>query len=373
MNLFPLAISLATLTLLGVMTYVMPSLARRSVPLGVSVPENRLDDPAVHNAVGFYRLTVFLAYIVCVVLTILLATAFAVLTILVPIVLFLIVVFAGYVWFRGMIVHAKRDGDWYANPQVHTASAVTIDSEHRPGAPLVWYLAAVVVLIVTVAVGTAIYNALPDPIVTHFNATGHPDQYAPKSVWSVFGSLLIGFAVVILLYVIALLVRRAPLRAAASDDPALAAHRAVHGARLIQDLLGQLALAIALEFAALSLILWFAPGSSSLVLGSTLVILVLFFAVLLIFVVRYRRSIAGPERREHPNSVSSPDNDRFWKLGAFYVNRRDKALIVPKRFGVGWTINLGHPGGMAIGILTVLAIVGVIILVPVLGHQNGIR
>ncbi len=36
------------------------------------------------------------------------------------------------------------------------------------------------------------------------------------------------------------------------------------------------------------------------------------------------------------------DDDRYW-YGFFYINRDDPELLVPKRYGLGWTINFGHP------------------------------
>lgn len=37
------------------------------------------------------------------------------------------------------------------------------------------------------------------------------------------------------------------------------------------------------------------------------------------------------------------DDDAAWKLGSFYFNRNDPALMVNKRFGIGRTLNFGHP------------------------------
>jgi uncharacterized membrane protein len=36
------------------------------------------------------------------------------------------------------------------------------------------------------------------------------------------------------------------------------------------------------------------------------------------------------------------DDDRYWKLGLFYFNKDDPSIMVEKRFGIGWTINMGH-------------------------------
>ena len=54
------------------------------------------------------------------------------------------------------------------------------------------------------------------------------------------------------------------------------------------------------------------------------------------------------------------DDDRYWYGGFFYNNPDDPALFVPKRFGLGWTMNFGHPRsklvliGLLVGMLVLL-------------------
>lgn len=43
--------------------------------------------------------------------------------------------------------------------------------------------------------------------------------------------------------------------------------------------------------------------------------------------------------------------DEEWKGGVFYSNRSDRALLVPKRFGVGYTLNFGNPWAWALLVL----------------------
>ncbi len=42
-------------------------------------------------------------------------------------------------------------------------------------------------------------------------------------------------------------------------------------------------------------------------------------------------------------NASFRDDERYWYGGVFYNNPDDPALFVPKRFGLGWTMNFGHP------------------------------
>ncbi len=41
--------------------------------------------------------------------------------------------------------------------------------------------------------------------------------------------------------------------------------------------------------------------------------------------------------------MARDDDDRYWKLGQFYVNRDDRRILVPKRIGFGRTLNFAHP------------------------------
>ncbi|WP_370106573.1 DUF5808 domain-containing protein [Streptacidiphilus sp. BW17] len=41
--------------------------------------------------------------------------------------------------------------------------------------------------------------------------------------------------------------------------------------------------------------------------------------------------------------MSWDDDDRYWKLGQFCVNRDDRRILVPKRIGFGRTLNFAHP------------------------------
>lgn len=50
--------------------------------------------------------------------------------------------------------------------------------------------------------------------------------------------------------------------------------------------------------------------------------------------------------------------DQHWKGGVFYVNRDDSALFVPKRFGIGYTLNFGHA--------TAWVIMGLVLVLPLI-------
>lgn len=60
------------------------------------------------------------------------------------------------------------------------------------------------------------------------------------------------------------------------------------------------------------------------------------------------------------------DDDRFWVGGLLYVNRQDPAVVVSRRFGVGWTLNFGNPWAwVAVAVIAA----AVVTLTVVVGHR----
>ena len=74
------------------------------------------------------------------------------------------------------------------------------------------------------------------------------------------------------------------------------------------------------------------------------------------------------------NSLLEDDDDN-WILGMFYFNPNDKRLNVEKRVGIGWTVNMAHPFGMAIAAMGIISIIASLLLLVwiVLMDQTPIR
>lgn len=51
-------------------------------------------------------------------------------------------------------------------------------------------------------------------------------------------------------------------------------------------------------------------------------------------------------------------DNRHWVLGMFYVNRDDPSILVERRFGIGYTVNLGNPKAVALFVGFVVLVLG---------------
>ena len=61
-------------------------------------------------------------------------------------------------------------------------------------------------------------------------------------------------------------------------------------------------------------------------------------------------------------AVGDRTDDRYWLLGVFYFKRDDPAVLVEKRFGIGYTVNFARPMSWTIFLVLALLVALVRIL-----------
>lgn len=76
------------------------------------------------------------------------------------------------------------------------------------------------------------------------------------------------------------------------------------------------------------------------------------------------------DRRRTP--IMFRDDDRYWYGNIFYNNPDDPEVFVPKRYGLGWTVNLGHPQGRLFMLVTLLLPLVILILTVLIGGPTTI-
>jgi uncharacterized membrane protein len=100
-----------------------------------------------------------------------------------------------------------------------------------------------------------------------------------------------------------------------------------------------------------------------LVLGALIVV-----AIFLFLPLRRSNSANSSTARSPSPAAIYRDDDRYWFAGAIYYNPDDPDLIVPKRFGWGWTVNFARPEGKIVLIVIIL-----LCLVPVILMLLGVQ
>lgn len=348
---------------IGISIALVPRLSRPDVPLGVNVPNGRRDDPVVREAVRRFEAMVLVATAVAVILALVLSTHAVVIASLPPLLL-LVVAAVAWVVCRRPIIRAKAEQGWYDDVSVAMVASATPQNVRQ----MWWgYAVAGVVLAVTAVIGATRWDRLPSPYPTHFGGDGHADSYADKTVWSVFGPLIIMVIVIAGLAVLQWITLRHGTRQYADGTSDAGADRARMLALLTQWVLNVSAVLVAVVVAAISVTIYLGGSAAAVAAVTLAMVAVVLLGVLFSVIVamqKLRRRPAAPG-----SGPDAPDDDAHWKGGLVYVNRDDPAAFVPKRTGVGFTVNFGSPAGKTISI----AFVVVILLVTVVTIVASVR
>ncbi|MFG3526759.1 DUF5808 domain-containing protein [Streptomyces sp. NPDC047917] len=342
------ALNFGTLVVLSAVLYAAPSplLNPAAVPFGVRVPPDKARAAVVEEQRHHYRGAILVAAAVVTVLSSALGAALGTLT-AGAVGSLLLCAFAAALWVRAHrgIARAKADGGWYED----TRQGAVMDTSLRTDPvrfPWYWTVPALVVIAVSVAAGVIVYPGLPDHIsMPRRSAGGTVYESYPTTVWTAFGLVL---CQVLLTLVVAAVVAGL-LRARADLDVARPAAAAARYRRYLvftaRSMMGIAAL-LDLMLLGLSALMWSDTRSTPLtwaVTGVPLVAVLALVACLTLRVGPAGSRLPAPAGEDDTGLVPR-DDDRFWRgAGTVYVNADDPAVLVPKRVGIGWTVNLGNP------------------------------
>lgn len=356
MNIPVLVTMVMTLLILGATLIALPSLSRPTVPLGVSVPSTRADDPVVRAALARYRITIGLLMVI--------ALTGALATLQWPLALawwalgLLAAGMATFVVCRRPIQRAKAEQDWYAGLTVRLVAPL---SPVEP-APVSWllHLLALGLTLLSALVVTVAFPSLPDPLPTHYGADGVPNAWEPKSLATALLVPAVAVASTVLLATLAAVLARRIDPQPGDGHPGVAKSVRDDQRHLLQRTLGltNLASAALLGFAAVVPVLNLAPSALSVLVWGGTALTVIPGVWLILRTARLQRDA---RRAPSGSGPESPDDDRLWIGGLFYYNPSDPSFTVPKRAGVGYDLNLGHPARMAFLVGSALLVLGLVV------------
>jgi hypothetical protein len=191
-----------------------------------------------------------------------------------------------------------------------------------------WDLAALLGVLALAAFYIRVLPLLPDPVPVHFDALGRANGWAPKAqlAWVVFGTP-------VFLWLVLFLVEAGA--AALSSGAGRSQARAIHPLR------GLMGLGLCLLMAGVLLV----PLQGSTALFAGLLALVMCMLLGIVFMIR-----------DAWQALPQASPSEHYRGGVFYVNPQDPRLWVPKRVGVGWTLNYGRPAAYWVSLLILAAI-----------------
>ena len=257
----------------------------------------------------------------------------------------LVASFALMLHYRKRVEAIKREEGWKAE---RDEAVALIGFEEVPVPPsLAWNVVYVPIVLITLAIGLALYPSTPDMVPTHFDFAGNVNQWTPK------GPALIAFPLLFEVFMAACFIfsHWMTIRSKKDIDPARPAisayaYGAFARAECILLLVGG---SVLTAVSGIVMILMMAEILSMFVTVALIIVATLILAGATIAVsVVYGQSGSRLVKRLEENGDMIADNDEHWKAGIFYWNKDDASLILPKRFGVGWTMNWARPAAWLI-------------------------
>jgi uncharacterized membrane protein len=348
-------VHLILMALLVYLGWLTPTLTARTVRFGVRVPDDRVEDPVVRRETARFRTAILVAGVLIALVGVALVLTVGVALLPAPVLAQVIVWYMLYYRANRMITAAKREQDWFGGLR----QGVTADTSLRsdpPKFPWAWLLLPVTVVSASAVIGIIRYPDLPAVLPVHFNGAGEADRFAAKSIGSAFTVVFIQIGLTAALCAIGVLVFRGP----ADVDPARPA-ASVRAHREFVARLGKgfvvFATLLNLGLLATDWAMW-NGGPRAAALPLTLVPIAVGIALLVVTVVRRNRNVTADEG----TGLSHRDDDANWIGGIVYRNADDPSWFVQRRFGFGWTLNIGN----RIALVTCLALTAVVITLGVL-------
>lgn len=322
--------------------YWLPRVSRPELFFGVTVAAETRRNPAARALVRTYRHRVLLTGLVALGWWAIARSAWAAL------VAFLIELCGGC-W--AYVSAHRRARAWAAEPSSLRPAELRPRRLQLPGG-LLLQLLPFLLLAICGAVLSLHGSRLPKRWPVHWNAAGEPDRWATRSLPGVFSALVVGLLTCGLLAATAVAISEASPRVHLRG-PAAVAER-IRRKRVLWLILFS-------EFILAGLFSWIAllPLRTRPVATPPAAVPLVVVALLLAAVFWFARPVPVADSHAEGAPVGDRTADRYWKLGIFYINRDDPSLLIEKRWGYGYTVNLGNPYAqlLLVGLLVVVACV----------------
>jgi len=202
------------------------------------------------------------------------------------------------------------------------------------------------------------WDDIPTRFPVHWGIDGQPNGWSARTVAGVYGPLLLGTAIIALIAISSFAISRlrGSTRSVGTSSVASEfAHRISIFLLIVEYFL-----------AAIFSLVGFLPLTGSPGVMPVLIVTGAFLLAL-IFLMAWSAKAQGQGTTRGPAPIAMPSEssvpEKHWKLGIFYFNKDDSALLVEKRFGVGYTLNFAHPSAWICMAVVLLLPVAILLLV----------
>ena len=346
-----LIINVPTLFLLYILTYFTQALSGKRQFYGISLNSDYFNKDEFKNLDKKYKLFTTIGFIISLILelaSIYIFKAYVTSSIL-PMLAFCLYGFFVYINIHNKVKSLKSELSLNISDLDLEKTKVILDTEFIQEKNKIvkryslLHLIPIIVVTIVCVYALANYNSIPDTIPTHWGPSGNADAFSDKSFVKILAivGMIIGLGVVIYISSISSLKTRAKL-SINSIDNSKKAH--LHYLNMFGFTFLILNIGCEVLFIDILIATMNASSVNPLILWPTTIIIIL--------TANYQMYLYYKSPNKSKNAVYSiDDDDSLWIFGCIYNNPDDPSLFVNKRFGAGWTVNIGTIKGKIFFIL----------------------
>ncbi|MEQ6357052.1 DUF1648 domain-containing protein [Lysinibacillus sp. M3] len=328
----------------GVLETLTPFLSRKTTVFGVSIPEPYVQHQQLQLFKKHYSMLVgsiaaaFLLGQISLLFTSIQEEKFVLLSFILLFVILLISA-ALYMFYHIKIIKLKKHENWEAHVKTVYVTDLSIRDRDEVLSPK-FFILPIIVNLALITFTYMNYNSIPDVFATHWNAAGEVDGWTEKTWISVIVMPLILLGIQISVFIMSFGMKSAKIQLSAQAKEASA------NRELAQRKYGSWYLAAMNHNMTILLVVL---HYTTVILKNQTVpyffpLFIVFMIVTLGGLILFTWKLSKSNERFgdlHTNETAAAD-DRYWKWGIVYINKNDPSLLVQKKYGVGWTVNMAN-------------------------------
>ena len=227
----------------------------------------------------------------------------------------------------------------------------------------IWFIIPIIIVIFNVIITYNLYEKIGDVIATKWSLTGEVIRTEPKSYRAAFLIPITQAISTVLMFFVYKGIAWAKNQVS-SKNTKKSIERLKNNKRRMSIMLIVILIIMMLQMTINQLqILGIVPAKGDILVAVNLVVPIMLFIVIIYIVYKAIKDNKDEEQEDDKNleDYIENDDDKYWKLGMFYVNKNDPSIFVEKRYGIGYTVNFGR-------IESILMFVALIVLIIVMAN-----
>ncbi len=358
-------ISVFTIASMAVVQCFYPNFSSKNLVLGVVIPEELVDSEELKDFIRSYRFSTM------VLAAILLIPGYLLLSmntmwmglIIVWLLVSIFLLFIPVIFYNRKITNWKKASGYRILVSKRVVDiGLSKDKTTYRKVPLWLYIFPLLVVVAGTVYILVNYDAFPSSIPMHYDYSGAVDSYMEKSLYIVLTPTLTNALMLGILFFSNLMLLKSKQKLD-SEAPDESLDRLLKARRIWTMALAAITMVLV---SCMQLIMtWSMLGNWKNLGGMQILLYILPVVILIIItVLGFRVGNIGEKLQRSQYKLSKlEDDDRHWYFGgSIYYNPEDPAVIVPKRIGIGSTVN----AATTIGKLMYLGLV-VVILISLVG------